>query len=324
MRRIDVFNGDADGLCALHQLRLAEPAATELVTGLKREIALLERVQAGAGDEVTVLDISLERNRAALESLLARGVKLRWFDHHYAGAIPSHPGLRAAIDESGEVCTSMLVDRELGGRYRPWAVVAAFGDNLEDSARSLASGLGLDAGRVARLRLLGKCLNYNAYGERSDDQLVQPIDLYHVIHRYEDPLRLLDEEPLVARLAKGRETDLALARAVPPLREHDGGDAWLLPDAPWGRRVIGEYANALATDDAARAHAVLVPNGAGGYTISVRSPRGRGSAAALCRRYPTGGGRALAAGIDHLDPARIEEFLGEYHRFWAEAAREVH
>lgn len=37
MRYVDVFNGDADGLCALHQLRLAEPlpadAQTELVTG---------------------------------------------------------------------------------------------------------------------------------------------------------------------------------------------------------------------------------------------------------------------------------------------------
>jgi len=28
----DVFNGDADGLCASHQLRLAKPAETELVT----------------------------------------------------------------------------------------------------------------------------------------------------------------------------------------------------------------------------------------------------------------------------------------------------
>ena len=59
MRCIDVFNGDADGLCALHQLRLAEPAAAELVTGVKRDIALLERVAAAPGDLVTVLDVSL-------------------------------------------------------------------------------------------------------------------------------------------------------------------------------------------------------------------------------------------------------------------------
>ena len=45
----DVFNGDADGLCALHQLRLANPALAELVTGVKRDIKLLDRVKAGAG-----------------------------------------------------------------------------------------------------------------------------------------------------------------------------------------------------------------------------------------------------------------------------------
>ncbi|MFO1364243.1 MAG: hypothetical protein U1F45_17610 [Burkholderiales bacterium] len=91
MRRIDAFNGDADGICALHQLRLAEPADSVLVTGPKRDIALLPRVAARAGDEVTVLDVSLDRNRGALEALLERGVRVRWFDHHYPGEIPSHP-----------------------------------------------------------------------------------------------------------------------------------------------------------------------------------------------------------------------------------------
>jgi hypothetical protein len=43
MRRIDVFNGDADGLCALHQLRLAEPVQSELVTGVKRDIKQIVR-----------------------------------------------------------------------------------------------------------------------------------------------------------------------------------------------------------------------------------------------------------------------------------------
>ena len=40
-----VFNGDADGLCALQQLRLASPRGAggeTLVTGVKRDIALLE------------------------------------------------------------------------------------------------------------------------------------------------------------------------------------------------------------------------------------------------------------------------------------------
>jgi hypothetical protein len=72
MRYFDVFNGDADGICALHQIRLAEPAESELVTGVKRDIELLKRVKAGTGDLVTVLDISLDRNRSALLRLLKR------------------------------------------------------------------------------------------------------------------------------------------------------------------------------------------------------------------------------------------------------------
>jgi hypothetical protein len=59
MARYYAFNGDADGLCALQQLRLVEPGDAMLVTGVKRDIKLLERVDATAGDDVTVLDISL-------------------------------------------------------------------------------------------------------------------------------------------------------------------------------------------------------------------------------------------------------------------------
>ncbi len=67
-RIFDVFNGDADGICALHQLRLAEPVNSELITGPKRDISLLKRVQARAGDRITVLDIALSKNRDALDA----------------------------------------------------------------------------------------------------------------------------------------------------------------------------------------------------------------------------------------------------------------
>ena len=36
MADFDVFNGDADGICALQQLRLSRPLASTLVTGVKR------------------------------------------------------------------------------------------------------------------------------------------------------------------------------------------------------------------------------------------------------------------------------------------------
>jgi hypothetical protein len=73
MTHFDVFNGDADGLCALHQLRLAEPRDSVLVTGLKREIALAGRVDARPGDAVTVFDVSLGANRDADASRGGKG-----------------------------------------------------------------------------------------------------------------------------------------------------------------------------------------------------------------------------------------------------------
>ena len=50
----DIFNGDADGICALTQLRNAEPRESVLVTGVKRDIELLQQVDAGEGDLVAV------------------------------------------------------------------------------------------------------------------------------------------------------------------------------------------------------------------------------------------------------------------------------
>ena len=115
-RHFYAFNGDADGLCALQQLRLAGGPPGPLVTGVKRDIALLERVAAVPGDHCTVLDVSLDVNRAGLLSLLAGGVSVRYFDHHFTGEVPRHPALETHLDLSPQVCTSLLVDRFLDGQ----------------------------------------------------------------------------------------------------------------------------------------------------------------------------------------------------------------
>ena len=315
MRRFDVFNGDADGICALHQLRLAEPAEAEPVTGLKHEIALLGRVDAGAGDEVTVLDVSLDRNRAALLRLLDRGARVRWFDHHYAGDIPEHPNLDATIDDRGLACTSELVDRHLGGRFRAWAVVAAFGDNLHEAAARLASPLGLAADALARLRSLGESLNYNGYGASLDDVVVAPGELYAIVARHADPLKLLDAEPLLARLEAERLADLERALATAPAASHGGSEVFVLPDARWSRRVMGVFANRRALDEPRRAHAVLAPLPGRGFAVSVRVPLGYATdAAGFCRGYPGGGGRTTAAGIECLPAEGIEAFIEDFAR----------
>jgi len=118
MTHFDVFNGDADGICTLQQLRLATPRKATLVTGVKRNIVLLAHVPAVAGDEVTVLDLSLDRNRKALLGLLENGVHVCYFDHHFPGPIPEHPGLDAHIETLSNRGASLLVNDFLGGRFR--------------------------------------------------------------------------------------------------------------------------------------------------------------------------------------------------------------
>jgi hypothetical protein len=319
LRYFDVFNGDADGICALHQLRLADPLDSILVTGLKREIALLKSVPAENGDVVTALDISLERNREALGTLLERGVVVHYFDHHEAGAagIPRHDALLAIVDGDGATCTSALVDRYLGGRFRPWAVVGAYGDNQAELAARLGTTKGLDAGQLGILRELGADLNYNSYGASADDVLIAPAALYRIVRDYADPFELVRAEAVIRRIDSERRADLDRALAAKPLRRAQGSEAYLLPDASWSRRVSGTFANRLALDDPQRAHAVLTPEPSGGFVVSVRSPRGRGiTAAELCRRF-AGGGRATAAGIDRLDAANLEQFLDSFDRAWS-------
>lgn len=308
IRQFDVFNGDADGICALHQLRLEHPVQATLITGRKREIALLERVQAYAGDRVTVLDISLDRNRVALDDLLRKGVIVDYFDHHQAGRLPVHPGLHALIDTTPDVCTGLLVDRFLCGRQRPWAVVAAFGDNLGDQARALGDAAGIDTARLAVLQELGECLNYNAYGDSDEDLIIHPRLLYDYVSRYRDPWKFFSCEPVFARLRAARRHDLASAHQNQECIELPAGEIVLLPDSAASRRARGALANQLATTFPDKAHAVLTPDRQDGYTVSVRAPKNRlHGADTLCALFG-GSGRPAAAGIDHLPRIRVTAF----------------
>jgi len=203
MAIIDVFNGDADGICALHQLRLANPVTSKLVTGVKRDIALVKQVQAEAGDEVTVLDISLDKNRDELVRVLESGALVTYFDHHFSGDIPVHDNLKANIDTDANVCTSLLVNTSLNNQFLPWAVTAAFGDNLFDSAEEAAKPLGLSSDQLEQLKELGTCINYNGYGATLDDLIYTPTALYELIKPYADPFDFINNEVGYQRLRDG-------------------------------------------------------------------------------------------------------------------------
>ena len=305
MRFYDIFNGDADGICALHQLRLAEPRDAELVTGVKRDIELLAGVEPRSGDEVTVLDVSLETNRSHLIRMLEDGVRCRYFDHHFAGAVPSHPLLDAHIDTAPSVCTSLIVDRFLCGKHRAWAVVAAFGDSLPESALAAAADLHVSAHDVEVLRELGECLNYNAYGDSVEDLHFHPAELYRRLHPFADPLVFAVRAPEFDLLRRACAGDLGQARTLPVSQRGEGCIAVFMPDEAWCRRVSGVFANELARAHPQQAIAILVAR-EGGYRVSLRAPRGIQD---LARQFESGSGRERAAGIQFLPEQGVERLL---------------
>ena len=316
MSNVDVFNGDADGICALQQLRLAEPRQATLITGVKRDIALLKRVEAGEGDKVTVLDVSLDKNREGLERVLQNGAAVDYFDHHFAGEIPDHPGLSAHIDTTPDTCTSLIVDHYLDGAHRAWAVVGAFGDNFDASARQAAQPLGLSKEELDTLRQLGICLNYNGYGAAIEDLYFAPDALYRRLAPFADPLAFIAEDPEVfEQLRGGSEADLARAKSVAAEIENDAVALFIFPAEPWARRVSGVYSNQLATAYPNRAHALLTRLPQGGYVVSVRAPlNNKAGADELCRAFPTGGGRKAAAGINQLPEEMLGDFISQFQK----------
>jgi len=310
MNHYYAFNGDADGLCALHQLRLVNPENASLITGVKRDIKLLDRVRANAGDQVTVLDISLDSNRKGLMNLLDAGAAVEYFDHHHAGEIPQSPNLTTHIDLSADICTSLLVDQHLKGQYHLWAITAAFGDNLVKKAQQLADKAGLSKIESEQLANLGEYLNYNGYGDNLADLHFHPESLYEEIKAYQNPFDFIANSPAYIKLAAGYKKDMNDANSLRPLMEDVHCAAYLLPDEAWARRVTGIFANKLANESPQRAHAVITPNHSGNYTVSVRAalenPQG---ADLLCLQFETGGGRKAAAGINHLPVDVVDYFV---------------
>jgi hypothetical protein len=318
--RFDVCNGDADGLCAVRQWRLHVPAPAVLVTGLKRDIELLARVPPAQARDVLVCDIAIARNRSALDALLAAGVRVRYFDHHATGgALPQAEGFEAHVDVDPRTCTSLLMDRMLGGRHRDWALVGAYGDNLLEVADALARESGFDDTRRAGLRRLGELINYNAYGDTRADVCLIPEEMLALMMCHGDAAALA-REPIFDRLEQQRADDRRRSLSLPAWRVTATTRLTRLPDAPWSRRIVGTLANELANAHPGQAQAVLKVLAGGGYRVSVRAPLARpDGAAALCRVFG-GSGRAAAAGIDHLPEDACDTFVAAFEAAWTPLA----
>lgn len=319
MTTYDVFNGDADGICALLQLRHAFPCQSTLVTGVKRDIKLLEKVNAAAGDQINVLDVSLDKNRTDLLRNLNNDAEVFYVDHHFCGDIPDDSRLKALIDTTPDICTSLLMNQYLTAikfeQQSPlWAITGAFGDNLNQSAETLADSHRLDNHYCTQLKNLGIYINYNGYGANLDDLHFLPDDLYSKLFPYHDPIDFIqDTESVFQELKSGYEDDNSHVANLKADHVTDKVALFILPNETWARRISGVYSNELVNQFPDRAHAVLTQNSQNGYLVSVRAPlTNKTGADELCRQFASGGGRKAAAGINHLPETELQMFITKF------------
>ena len=257
----DVFNGDADGICSLVQLRLSNPKNSKLITGVKRDISLLKKISPVKQDSVTVLDISMKKNYQEVVDFLELGVEIFYADHHQSGDLLTHKNFRSQINESSNICTSLIINKYLSGKYQEWAIVGAYGDGMDKSARIIANKADLSKDDRNQLRLLGECINYNSYGTSEIDLLYHPSLLYKLLKRNYNPFDFISNEAGVYnKLLDSYCSDISKAKAISPEIENDNVSIVILPDEPWSRRVIGVYANLLMHSDKNRAHALMILN----------------------------------------------------------------
>ncbi len=315
----DVFNGDADGICALIQLRLAHPLNSTLVTGIKRDIQLLKKIAAGSGDQLTVLDISLQKNTDQVKNFLELGAKIFYADHHQAGDIPHHPNLTALINTSSDTCTSLIINQHLQGQFPLWAITAAFGDNLHKSAEQLAKTLNIHSDILGQLEKLGTYINYNGYGSCIADLHFAPDKLYQEMASYTSPLDFITNNLLIYnQLEQGYLKDMRSAEQTQAEYDNDKIAVYILPDETWARRVSGVFSNDLANQHPDRAHAVLTFTPDNDYQVSVRAPlNNKTKADELCASFATGGGRKAAAGINHLPITELETFIAKFSEIYS-------
>ncbi len=311
----DIFNGDADGICALIQLRLASPIESTLITGIKRDIQLLKKINAQSGDQLTVLDISMQKNTEQVSYFLNKGVSIFYADHHQAGTIPQHPNLTALIDTHSDTCTSLIINQHLKGQYPLWAITAAFGDNLFTSAEKLARTLSINPDSLSILKNLGIYINYNGYGSCLKDLHFTPEQLYQEMAAYSSPFDFIDDKQLTFnKLESGYLEDMQSATQIQAEYTDANIAVFILPDQAWARRVSGVFSNDLANQFPDRAHAVVTHTPVGGYQISVRAPlNNKVKADELCASFATGGGRKAAAGINHLPKSELATFISRFN-----------
>lgn len=315
----DVFNGDADGIIALLQLRLEQPLDSVLRTGVKRDIQLLTDLPVKQGDTLTVLDVSMAKNSQGLRSVLEQGAEVFYVDHHLPGPIPQHPCLTSHITTDATMCTALIVDELLKQRYHQWAIAAAYGDNLHRVATEKAKLAHLSETQRSRLEQLGTLINYNSYGRTVADLHYSPSQLFEQLLAYQTTEAVINDRASPYHyLQEQHENDMAFA-SQQSLVEYSALQMVILPNQSASFRISGALGNDLSNQVPQKATLILTPldEHSEQFMVSLRAPlHNRRGAGDICSQFTTGGGREGAGGINQLGKEHIDALIQAVSDFY--------
>jgi len=312
----DLFNGDADGIISLYQYRKWKPSPfAELYTGIKRDVTLLRHLTDVKSGLINVFDISMKTNEGYIPQLINNDNTITWFDHH---EMSDDENILASVmhrvDKSPDCCTAMMVDQHVGGQFRSWTICAAYGDNLHESAIKLNDQTNHSSDEMTRLKTIGETLNYNGYGNVESDLTSHPRDVYVDLTAFDCPFDYYNNSHLFVKIKEQMQQDKSALEQSTVVRSSCVGDVILLPDTPSSIRYSGIYSNQLCTDNPSKAFAILTHFDEDSYKISIRAPKDKPyGASTLALKFPSGGGREKAAGVNQLPKKDLPKFIEEFY-----------
>jgi hypothetical protein len=283
------------------------------VTGVKRDVNLVARVNAGEGDLVTVMDVSHAKNRKDVQRTLDSGAIVEYFDHHDPKELIDHANITYHINTEPNISTGLIVNSHVNGKNRLWSIATAFGDNHIDLAMNMAQSENLSDEQILILKNIGLVVNYNSYGQTVDDLFFSPEKIAKAVKACgSDIFRFTEQGDIFSTLLDNYNADMSLAMCQEPYSISNNGVIYTLPNEAWTHRVMGSFSNHLVFTNNDLACAIAVLNSDGTYRISVRSsintPHGAGN---LCSKFD-GGGREKAGGINNLPDSELASFKEEF------------
>jgi hypothetical protein len=222
------------------------------------------------GDELLVCNVPVRVSPLPDRHAEMRKVRVQYLDCRGQSSGSVTPHSTQGLSFVPTVCASLLVNHLLAGEFSGWALVGAYGSQVECGVAAQTVGLRYSASERIGLQRLGEVISYNAEVAHPRHIYLEPAHLYAQLARYQDPLDFLQANSLADDLDGVRRSDLQKALAWQPYWKDAHASVYVLPDEGWASRAAKQLKSRLAALDPDRAVAVLSPAGKGNFRVVVQ------------------------------------------------------